>query len=194
MGLFRVTNSTNHIVHVHNSIIQDSLLIFVLTSPDPSSTNTSRPLLSTKSGMYSLWRFLQGTAGERSWLFWLDAERIKYCSSRQDQIMCVCIYRLWYMITYNMYRYLHVHVLVLIHCTYSWVSVTVIPCTCISYRLLRRLCERYLTPGVPLEIPTDTKFRLGVSWLWIGGVAGVQALQDTLAESLRHYWYGKGTV
>lgn len=39
--------------------------------------------LSSKCGMSALWKFLQGTAGERNWLFWLDAERIKYYSSRE---------------------------------------------------------------------------------------------------------------
>lgn len=41
--------------------------------------------LSSKCGMSSLWKFLKGTAGERNWLFWLDAERIKYYSKDMDQ-------------------------------------------------------------------------------------------------------------
>ena len=41
--------------------------------------------LSSKCGMNALWKFLKGTAGERNWLFWLDAERIKYYSKDTDQ-------------------------------------------------------------------------------------------------------------
>ena len=42
-------------------------------------------LLASKSAMGALWRFLRGKAGERNWLFWLDAERVKYCSKPIDQ-------------------------------------------------------------------------------------------------------------
>lgn len=41
--------------------------------------------IGTKSGMHALWKFLQGKAGEKNWLFWLDAERVKYHSSPLDQ-------------------------------------------------------------------------------------------------------------
>ena len=41
--------------------------------------------IGTKSGMSALWKFLRGTMGERNWLFWLDAERVKYCSKPIDQ-------------------------------------------------------------------------------------------------------------
>ena len=41
--------------------------------------------LSSKCGMSALWKFLQGTAGERNWLFWLDAERVKYYNREMDQ-------------------------------------------------------------------------------------------------------------
>ena len=41
--------------------------------------------LGTKSGMSALWRFLRGKAGERNWLFWLDAERAKYFSKPIEQ-------------------------------------------------------------------------------------------------------------
>ena len=34
--------------------------------------------IGTKSGMSALWKFLRGTMGERNWLFWVDAERVKY--------------------------------------------------------------------------------------------------------------------
>jgi hypothetical protein len=34
--------------------------------------------IGTKSGMSALWKFLWGTMGERNWLFWVDAERVKY--------------------------------------------------------------------------------------------------------------------
>lgn len=41
--------------------------------------------IGSKSGMRTLWKFLQGKAGEKNWLFWLDAERVKYHSSPLDQ-------------------------------------------------------------------------------------------------------------
>ena len=41
--------------------------------------------LGTKSGMSSLWKFLKGTMGERNWLFWLDAEHVKYNTKPIDQ-------------------------------------------------------------------------------------------------------------
>lgn len=43
----------------------------------------------SKSGMSALWKFLRGTMGERNWLFWLDAERIKYFTKAIDQQRCV---------------------------------------------------------------------------------------------------------
>lgn len=42
-------------------------------------------LLASKSGMNALWKFLRGKAGEKNWLFWLDAERVKYHSDSPDQ-------------------------------------------------------------------------------------------------------------
>ena len=42
-------------------------------------------IIGTKSGMSALWKFLRGTMGERNWLFWLDAERIKYHTKPIDQ-------------------------------------------------------------------------------------------------------------
>lgn len=41
--------------------------------------------LSTKSGMTALWKFLKGKAGEKNWLFWLDAERVKYYKGINQQ-------------------------------------------------------------------------------------------------------------
>lgn len=41
--------------------------------------------IGTKSGMSALWKFLRGTMGERNWLFWLDAERVKYYTKPIDQ-------------------------------------------------------------------------------------------------------------
>ena len=41
--------------------------------------------IGSKSGMRALWKFLQGKAGEKNWLFWLDAERLKYHSRPLDQ-------------------------------------------------------------------------------------------------------------
>ena len=43
-------------------------------------------LLSTKSGMSAFWKFLRGKAGEKNWLFWLDAERVKYYTKEVDQM------------------------------------------------------------------------------------------------------------
>ena len=42
-------------------------------------------LLSTKSGMRALLQFLKGKAGEKNWLFWLDAERVKYYKGSEQQ-------------------------------------------------------------------------------------------------------------
>ena len=52
-----------------------------------SAKMTARDLtyLGTKSGMNALWKFLKGTMGERNWLFWLDAEHVKYSSKHIDQ-------------------------------------------------------------------------------------------------------------
>ena len=124
------------------------------------SKSPSISVISTKQGMYSLWRFLQGTAGERSWLFWLDAERLKYCSSKQEQ---------------------------------SWLDrvthFSIVYCLTLLYSLLRTLRERYLTPGAPLELPADTRFRVGVTRLELGGVTNVQSLQNMMSDNLKHYWY-----
>ncbi|XP_064382718.1 regulator of G-protein signaling 22-like isoform X2 [Halichondria panicea] len=35
-------------------------------------------LIGSKSGMKMFWKFLRGKAGEKNWLFWLDAERVGY--------------------------------------------------------------------------------------------------------------------
>lgn len=51
---------------------------------DTTSVQTEN-FLSTKSGMNALWKFLQGKAGEKNLLFWLDAERIKYYNNTADQ-------------------------------------------------------------------------------------------------------------
>ena len=42
-------------------------------------------VVGTKSGMNALWKFLKGTMGERNWLFWLDAEHVKYHTKPIDQ-------------------------------------------------------------------------------------------------------------
>ena len=47
--------------------------------------------IGTKSGMSALWKFLRGTMGERNWLFWLDAERVKYHTKPIDQQRCIII-------------------------------------------------------------------------------------------------------
>ncbi len=48
------------------------------TSPDLVN------ILGTKSGMTAFWQFLKGKAGEANWLFWLDAERVKYYDGREQ--------------------------------------------------------------------------------------------------------------
>ena len=62
----------------------DSNLLFI--DPLPPVPGLSPNVLSSKRGMGLFWRFLQGTAGEKNWLFWLDSERIKYCSSQQEKM------------------------------------------------------------------------------------------------------------
>ena len=51
----------------------------------PRMTDEDLAFLSTKSGMNALWKFLRGTMGERNWLFWLDAEHVKYYTKPIDQ-------------------------------------------------------------------------------------------------------------
>ena len=48
-------------------------------------------VLGTKSGMNAFWKFLRGKAGERNWLFWLDAERVKYYQKPINQQRSVCL-------------------------------------------------------------------------------------------------------
>ena len=60
--------------------------------PKMSAENMAA-VVGTKSGMNALWKFLKGTMGERNWLFWLDAEHIKYHTKPIDQqrYVCYCI-------------------------------------------------------------------------------------------------------
>ena len=48
-------------------------------------TSAEVKLIGSKSGMSSFWKFLRGKAGEKNWLFWLDAERVSYHSNPLDQ-------------------------------------------------------------------------------------------------------------
>ena len=47
--------------------------------------NEECDVLDSKVGMSSFRRFLEGKAGERSWLFWLDAERVKHAIKPTEQ-------------------------------------------------------------------------------------------------------------
>ena len=58
-----------------------------LTNMDDYNSSTNQDLVevfSSKSGMSAFWKFLKGTAGERNWLFWLDAERVKYFERKEQ--------------------------------------------------------------------------------------------------------------
>jgi hypothetical protein len=55
--------------------------------------------------------------------------------------------------------------------------------------MVRGLQQRYLTPGGPLELPADTKFRLSLAGKKSGKIDDIQAIQEMLAENLRCYWY-----
>jgi len=56
------------------------------TSMDDSAATSQdiAEVFSSKSGMTAFWKFLKGTAGERNWLFWLDAERVKYFEGNEQ--------------------------------------------------------------------------------------------------------------
>ena len=56
------------------------------------------------------------------------------------------------------------------------------------HRLIRDLRERYLNAGGPMELPTDTKFRLGVARLGAVEMDEVEQLQDLVVDSLKKYW------
>ena len=79
-------------VRWHRSLSVEPGALPTYLSFSQKSSNTSVPssgtmenFLSTKSGMNAFWKFLQGKAGEKNLLFWLDAERIKYYSDDTDQ-------------------------------------------------------------------------------------------------------------
>ena len=61
-----------------------------VSTPAFSKVTWKDHILSTKSGMNSLWKFLKGKAGEKNLLFWLDAERIRYCNSEAEQQRSAC--------------------------------------------------------------------------------------------------------
>lgn len=55
---------------------------------EPQNTRLSKEearMIASKSGMKNFWKFLRGKAGEKNWLFWLDAERVSYHSNPIDQ-------------------------------------------------------------------------------------------------------------
>ncbi len=66
---------------------------------DPQTTRLSKDeakTISSKSGMKNFWKFLRGKAGEKNWLFWLDAERVSYHTNPIDQqryVQCTCSYK-----------------------------------------------------------------------------------------------------
>ena len=59
---------------------------------------------------------------------------------------------------------------------------------CVVHSMVRVLRERYLTPAAPLELPVESKIRVGLARKSAGDMAEVAALQLTLAENLRNYW------
>ena len=72
---------------------RDSLRQFPsVSSPTFSKVTWKDHILSTKSGMDSLWKFLKGKTGEKNLFFWLDAERIKYCNSEAEQRRSVYLF------------------------------------------------------------------------------------------------------
>ena len=57
-------------------------------SLEPHTTRLSKEeakMIASKSGMKHFWKFLRGKAGEKNWLFYLDAERVSYHSNPLDQ-------------------------------------------------------------------------------------------------------------
>lgn len=48
-------------------------------------------LIGSKSGMKMFWKFLRGKAGEKNWLFWLDAERVGYHTNPTYQQRYTCL-------------------------------------------------------------------------------------------------------
>lgn len=51
---------------------------------DMKSNPSFTQLISTKSGMTEFWKFLKGKAGEKNWVFWLDAERVKHYEGKEQ--------------------------------------------------------------------------------------------------------------
>ncbi len=54
-------------------------------------SNDEAKLLGSKSGMKMFWKFLRGKAGEKNWLFWLDAERVGYHTNPTYQQRYSCL-------------------------------------------------------------------------------------------------------
>ena len=75
----------------------------------PRMTDEDLAFLSTKSGMNALWKFLRGTMGERNWLFWLDAEHVKYYTKPIDQRRYMYIYCRAYYNKLNVYYVLNIY-------------------------------------------------------------------------------------
>ena len=77
------------------SVELSSTVLTFLEAPSPAEgerlpSHLVSKVLGTKSGMSAFWKFLRGKAGERNWLFWLDAERVKYYQKPIDQQRSVC--------------------------------------------------------------------------------------------------------
>ena len=140
----------------------------VVKSPVSRMTADDFDFLGTKSGMSALWKFLRGTVGERNWLFWLDAERVKYYSKPIDQ-----------------QRYMD-------DITSLWAHKTLLFEIFISFlRLLREVRERYLHSGSPLELPAETRNRLRVSKASRLTLSQLKEIQLFMVQGLREYWYDK---
>lgn len=78
------------------SVELSSKVLTFLEAPSPAEgerlpLHLVSEVLGTKSGMSAFWKFLRGKAGERNWLFWLDAERVKYYQKPIDQQRSVFI-------------------------------------------------------------------------------------------------------
>ena len=133
--------------------------------PDTTRRTNSEPyerlFLCSKSDMTALWKFLKGKAGERNWLFWLDAERIKYYSSDADQqryVLCCAI---------------------AIVADVDGVTI---------FRLVKDLRERYLHSGSPLELPAETSMRIKLSRSGQLTMEQIAELQDAMITKLKNYW------
>ena len=80
-----VVNSIELVKTSSNKVVrQRSRSVDLSTTPLDLSYDDIK-LIDSKSGMSALWKFLRGKAGEKNWLFWLDAERVTYHTNPLDQ-------------------------------------------------------------------------------------------------------------